>query len=457
MAAAALIVCNVIGQGIFLKARAMTCNVGSPELVIASWIAAGILALCGALTFAELGAMTPDSGGPYVFLRRAFGGPLAFAYGWMMFFLYSPLNGAALAAGAAIFINLLSGGALSQFVIHPALFGAHITLDGTQISAVALIVIIALINCAPVSVNGSISTALAVVKLLMVAGLTVAAFAIGRGDWTHFAAHDITGTCDGIAAAARGGATGFAAAMIGALYAYNGWASLTYVAGEVKNPGRVLPQALIASMFVMICLYSAANVAYFYILPASVIANLSPASSVGVEVFGTLFGPSARGIASSLLVMSVIATLHVTVLTNSRVIYAYAKDGLFFPWLARVSAGARVPVNAVLAISALAAVLVLLGTFDSLSDMQIFTGWLFYALTGISMFALRRKEPDAERPYKVTGYPIVPAVFVATAVWLLAEVVVAAPVRSLIGLGIIGLALPVYWWRARSAATVGPA
>src|SRR5450755_344434 len=176
MAAASLIICNVIGQGIFLKARAMTCNVGSPELVVAAWIAGGILALCGALTFAELGAMTPDSGGPYAFLRRAFGRPVAFAYGWTAFFLYAPLTCAALAAGAAIFIDLLSGGALDTFAIHAGLLNAHLTITGTQCTSIAIIAVVAAINCAPVGVNGAIATILTVVKILMVGGLTAAAF-----------------------------------------------------------------------------------------------------------------------------------------------------------------------------------------------------------------------------------------------------------------------------------------
>lgn len=455
-AAASLIICNVIGQGIFLKARAMTCDVGSPELVVGAWIASGILALCGALTFAELGAMTPDSGGPYAFLRRAFGQPIAFAYGWTVFFLYAPLTCAALAAGSAIFINLLSGGALDAFGFQTTLFNAHLTISGTQCAAIVIIAAVAAINCAPVGVNGAIATMLTVLKILMVGGLTIAAFAVGIGDWHNFAATGLAGTCTGIAAAARGGATGFAAAMIGALYAYNGWASLTYVAGEVKDPGRTIPRALIASMTIVIVLYAAVNVAYFYVLPPTGVASLSPTSSVGVEVMGSLFGPAARGLAAALLVISVLATLHVSILTFARIIFAYSGDGLFMPWLSSVSKGARVPVRSVFALSVLAAALVMLGSFDSLSDFQIFTGWVFYGLTGLALFFLRRQEPNAERPYRVSGYPFVPALFVLTTVWILAEAVIATPTRSLIGLGIIILALPVYWLRARRTAAAVP-
>jgi len=453
-AAASLIVCNVIGQGIFLKTRAITCNVGSPDLVVLAWIAAGILALCGALTFAELGAMTPDSGGPYAFLRRAFGPPIAFAYGWSVFFLYGPLSCAALAAGAAIFINLLSGGALEAIAFHPVLINWHLAITGTECTALVILAAVALVNCAPVQVNGAIATLLTVMKVAVVAGLTIAAFTIGYGDWHHFAASGLAGACTGIAAASRGGAAGFAAAIIGALYAYNGFAALTYVAGEVKNPGRTIPMALVASMTIVIVLYAAVNVAYFYVLSPAEIANLSPASSVGIKVVGAISSSAASGTAAALLVLSVIATLHVSILSISRIVYAYSSDGLFLPWLARVSAGARVPVRSVVALAVLSGALVMLGSFDALSDFQVFAGWVFYGLTGLSVFVLRYKEPDADRPFRVTGYPIVPALFVMTTAWLLAEAVIATPVRSLIGLAIIAVALPVYWWRLKSRAVV---
>jgi APA family basic amino acid/polyamine antiporter len=332
------------------------------------------------------------------------------------------------------------------------MLNAHLTITGTQVASIAILAVVAAINCAPVQVNGAIATVLTAVKILMVGGLTVAAFAVGRGDWHQFGANALAGTCAGIATTARGGAVGFAAAMVGALYAYNGWASLTYVAGEVKSPGRTIPRAIITSLTIVIVLYAAANVAYFYILSPTAIASLSPTASVGIEVFGSLFGPAARGVAAALLVLSVLATLHVSVLTLARIIYAYASDGLFIPSLSSISKGTHVPVRAVLALSILAAALVMLGSFDSLSDFQVFAGWVFYGLTGLSLFFLRQQEPNAERPYRVSGYPVVPALFVLTTAWILVEAVVASPTRSLIGLGIILLALPVYWWRARRTA-----
>lgn len=436
-AAAALAICNVIGQGIFLKARAMTCDVSSPKLVILAWVAAGVLALCGSLTFAELGAMIPDSGGPYAYLRRAFSRRVAFIYGWMMFLLGGPLAAAALAAGSAIFLNLLTAGRLAQMRWGP--------LNGTELAAIGLLAVTTLINLARVRTNGAIASVLAWVKVLMLAGLTVGAFALGAGSFGHFAQDGSTGTCSGIAASMRGGIAGFSAAMLGALYAYQGWSSLTFIAGEVREPGRNLPRALIVSMLAVLALYVAANVAYFYVLSPAAVASVSPSSSVGIEVLGRLFGPQIQGAATALLLLSVIATLHVSILTNSRITYALAQDGVFFPWLAGVSRHSHVPQRAVVVGSLLAAVLVLWGTFDVLSDMQVFSVWVFFALTGVALFVLRRREPETPRPYRVLGYPLVPLIFVLTALWLLVEAVVASPLRSSVGVGLIALALPVHW------------
>ncbi len=432
----------------------MTCNVGSPTLVMEAWVVAGLLALCGALTLAELGAMMPHSGGPYAFLRRAFGPPIGFAYGWMMLFLGAPLAAAALAAGGAIFLNLETGGALDTIHQSYVLLGLHVTVSGTEIAALALLAAVAIVNLAPIHTNGIIATALAALKISMLVVLVLGAFALGSGSFGHFALNGATGLCAGIAESARGGVAGFGGAMIGALYAYQGWSSLTYVAGEIKDPGQTLPRALVASMFAIIGLYLAANLAYFYILTPEQIANTSPTSSVGLIVLGQVFGAPARGVGTALLFVSVLATLHVSILTNSRITYALADDGDLLPWLSRVSPRTHIPARTVLLGAFLAGVLVMLGSFDVLSDFQVFSVWVFYGLTGLSLFVLRRKEPNAERPYKIAGYPLVPAAFVAVTIWLLFEAVINAPQRSLLGVGIIVLALPVYYLlRARQVAS----
>ncbi|HXW52333.1 MAG TPA: amino acid permease [Candidatus Acidoferrales bacterium] len=441
-ATASLLVCNVVGQGIFLKARAITCDVGSPMTVLAVWVLAGLLALCGALTLSELAAMMPESGGPFVYLRRALGRPLAFAYGWMMFFLGAPLAAGALAAGGAIFLNLLSGGALER--IRLPLGIAHVSLSGTVLVSLLMILAIALVNLAKVYTNGLIATVLAVVKISMLVLLTGGAFLLGNGSFAHLTMSGAGGSCAGIAAATRGGTLGFAAAIVSALYAYNGWLTPTLMAGEVKAPGRNLPLALGAGMLAIIVLYTAANAAYFYVLSPLGVANTSATSSVGLEVLGHVFGPQAQGVATALIFISVLATLHVTILSTSRISYAVAEDTSALAWLARVSPSSHVPARSVVTGSVLAALFVLVGSFDTLSDFEVFSVWIFYLLSAISLFVLRRREPDAQRPYRVLGYPLIPIVFVASAAWLLLQAGFGAPARSLIGLAIIALAFPVF-------------
>ena len=421
----------------------MVCDVGAPGLVMAAWVLAGALALCGALTLAELGAMIPNSGGPYAFLRRAFGAPIGFAYGWMMLFLGGPLSIAALAAGSAIFLNLLTGGSIESLNLPFAFMGMHGAVTGTRLAALALLAMIAIINLAPIRTNGAIATALAVVKILMLVALAVGAFAFGAGSFSHFAMSGNGGLCTGLPL--LHGIAGFGAAMVGALYAYQGWSSLTYVAGEVKDPGRTLPRALVASIGVVITVYVAANLAYFYTLTPHPNADVSPESSVGLEVLGRVFGAPARGVATALLFISVLATLHVSILTNSRITFALADDDRLVPWLAKVAPGTHVPGRAVMVSALFAGVLVLLGTFDVLSDFLVFSVWVFFALTALALFRLRAIAPDADRPYRIAGYPWLPGAFVAVAVWLLIEAVVDAPQRSFIGLGIIALALPAYF------------
>jgi len=451
-AAASITVCNIIGQGIFLKTRAMTCNVGAPTLVIAAWIAAGCLATCAALTFAELGALMPESGGPYKYLRAAYGQLSSFCYGWMILFVAGPATIAALGAGAAIFFNALSGGALDQIHLVLPIPGFHFALSGSQLFSAFVIIAIAVVNCLPVNVNGWVATILTTAKILLVAGLTIAAFVLGHGTWAHFSANGLSGTCAGVDAATRGGASGFGAAMISALYAYNGWYALTYIAGEVKNPGRTIPTAIAWSMAIVVTLYAIVNVAYFFVLSPQAIANIAPTSSVGVEVVRSIFGATSGGVAAGIVLISVIATLHVVMLSYARVTFAFAGDGLGLKWLARASRWSHVPISAVITTAFLGVLVAFSGTFETLSNYLIFNEWVFFALTGTTIFLFRRRIPSEQRPYEVWGYPIVPMVFVGVAVWLLIQTAFTSPVQAFIGIAIVATGLPVYWLRSRNPA-----
>jgi APA family basic amino acid/polyamine antiporter len=456
LAAISIVVSEVIGTGVFLKARVMTCNVGSPGLVITVWVVAGLLSLAGALTYAELAAMMPRAGGEYVFIREAYGPVWGFLYGWTRFFVANGGGHAALAAGFAIFFNALVGGALGGNTFTLDVLGYTVGLGGVQVLAVAAIVVVTLVNCAAVAVGGRVASALALLKVVLVAGVGLAAFLLTRGDWANFAQSGAAGVCEGVGASARGGAAGFGAAMMGALWAYNGWNELTYVAGEVKRPQRNLPLALIGGIGLVALLYIFINSSYFYVLTPAEVANLSNSSSAATEVVLRLVGPLASRLMAGVMAMSVFGSLLAAMLVGARVPYAMARDGLFFGTLARVSPHTHVPVRALLAQGVWAAVLVLSGSFDALTDYAIFAILIFLGLATSSVFVFRRRLPQAERPYRTWGYPVVPVLFLLVAGWLVANTLLTTPRQALAGLGLMALGLPFYWyWSRRSAPVLG--
>lgn len=451
IAAISIVIGNVIGTGVFLKTRVMTCNVGSPGKVILVWIAAGVLSLAGALTYAELAAMMPRAGGEYVFLREAYGPRWGFLYGWMQFFVARAGGLAAMSVAFAIFLNDLTGGGLNIVFFTRDVFGYKFSFGSLQLVAVGIIAVVTLINCAAVVVSGNIAAVLTALKIGLVLAVGVGAFFFANGDWAHFAMTNAGGACADVSAAARGGMAGFGAAMLGALWAYNGWNDLTLVAGEVKNPQRNIPLALIGGMLTVGALYVFVNLAYFYVLTPTEVANVSTASSVATEVAGRFLGPLAVSLIAAALLGSTFGTLHVGVLTGARVPYAMARDRLFFQNLARLSQRTHVPIGALLMQAVWACALALSGSFDALSNYSIFALWIFYALTTATVFVFRQRMPEMERPYRTWGYPVVPALFLLVAGWLLVTTLLTAPLQSVTGLVLIALGLPVYyyWHRER--------
>jgi APA family basic amino acid/polyamine antiporter len=252
-----------------------------------------------------------------------------------------------------------------------------------------------------------------------------------------------------VAASARSGLAGFGAAMLGALWGYDGWNNLTLVAGEVKDPQRNIPRALIAGMFTIIAAYVFVNIAYFYALTPTEVASVSKASSVAREVAVRFFPAVAVTLISAGLLFSSIGSLHTSILTGARVPYAMARDGLFFQNLARLSPKTHVPIGALVLQGIWAGILALSGSFDTLTDYVIFGSWIFYGLTTASVFIFRRRMPDAERPYRAWGYPVVPILFLLVTGWLLINTLLTTPKQALIGLALILLGLPVYWYWAR--------
>lgn len=457
IAAISIIIGNVIGTGVFLKARVMTCNVGSPTWVIIAWVAAGVLSLAGALTYAELSAMKPQAGGEYVFLRDAYGRIWSFLYGWMQIFISKTGSQAAVAVAFAVFLNDFLGGKLKQTVFQTNALGFDYELTSLQLVAVMMIIIITTINCASVTLGGQIATFLTVVKIALVLLVGVGAFLLADGNFAHFGMLNSGGTCEGVAESVRYGvagtsfAAGFGAAMLGALWGYDGWNNLTLIAGEVKNPQRNIPLALIGGTITIILLYVFVNIAYFYVLDPTQIASVSKDSSVAQVVAFKFMGAGALVLMATGLMASSIGTLHTSVLTGARVPYAMAKDGVMFKSMGTLSA-TSVPVVALIVQGVWACLLALSGSFDTLTDYVIFGSWIFYAFVTASVFVFRSKYSDAERPYKTFGYPIVPVLFILVAGWLLINTISSNPMRSFIGIFLIMLGLPVYYYLTRASS-----
>jgi len=444
-AAIAVNVANVIGTGVFLKARVMTCNVGTPGKTLFVWVFAGLLALAGVLTYAELLAMKPKDAGEYGIIRDAYGRLWGFLYGWTQFLIARSASAAALAVGFTIFLNDFLGGALKHDYFSINIGGHTIGFGRIQLVALATIAVTTLINCAAVKVSGNIATALTALKVLLLIGVGTGAFVYSGGDWGHLSMANSGGTCEGVAITG-GGAAGLAAAMLGALWAYDGWNNLAFLAGEVKNPQRNLPLALITSMFIIMALYLFVNLSYYHVLTPTEIASVPASSSTAAEVIRRLLGSAAVTLMAAAMMTSTFSALHASILATARVPYAMARDRLFFQGLARLSQSTHVPIRSLIVLAIWSSVLALSGSYDLLTDYAIFALTMFYALTAGAVFVFRRRHPEIERPYRTWGYPVVPVLFIVVSAWLIGTTIWNTPLQSTIGLGLIVLGLPVYWY-----------
>ena len=454
-----LVVGTIVGTGVLLKAAVMTQLLGSPWAVLGAWLAAGILTLFGALSYAELGAMMPEPGGEYVFLRAAFGDAVAFSYGWVRFTAGSA-SMAALGVSFATFVTplvplggdwLRTGGTIVGVPV-------HWTFGSPQLVAIAPIVVLAAINCAGVRAGGKVQVALATIKVLAVLGIVAGAFAAAReGSWTHFAQHAPGGAIS---------ASAFGAALVGAVWAYSGWSYLPMAAGEIRNPGRNVPRALIGGTAIVIVLYLAINAAYFYALPAAAVAAANStvhrgAPAVAALAVGSFFTSDAAKLAALVFVVATLGTLNGGLLSNSRVLFAMARTRQFFSIFGRVTRRSHAPGWAIGAFAAWGSVLATSGTYDQLSDVAVFGFMIFFALTTAAVFRLRATQPDRARPYRVTGYPLVPLLYVLGTTWMIGNTVATEPAQALGALVFLALGIPVYAWfrvqrtRAGAASTGG--
>ena len=471
VAAVSVIVGNVIGTGVFFKARIMTCNVGTGGWVITAWIAAGLLALAGALTYAELTAMKPHAGAEYVLLRDAYGRISSFLYGWMQIFIAKTGSMAALAVAFAMVLNTYLDNQLSQELFSVNLFGYDLGVTLLQVVGIMVIIIFTTLNSASVAVSGQIATVLTFVKiaLVLLVGLGAFAFVTG-GTFANFGLDSAGAVCEGVSEAQRYGSpeysffAGFAAAMLGALWGYDGWNQLTFVAGEVKDPNRNIPLAIIGSAVLIIVLYVFVHIAYYYVLNPAAIAAVPEDKAVAQVIAEQFFmGNGANLLAGTAvaiftigLMISSLGSLHTSTLAGGRIPYAMAQDGLMFRIFGRLSA-TGVPVTSLIFQGVWAALLILSDSlwliydpnnalFDTLTNYVIFGSFIFYALITSTVFLFRSRYPEMERPYRTWGYPVVPIIFLLVTAWLLIQTLYDDPIQSMLGIGLILLGLPVYYY-----------
>lgn len=436
-----LVVGTIIGTGLFLKTAIMSQNVGTPQLVLLAWVAAGVMSLAGALTYAELGVLLPRAGGEYVYLRRAYGNAPAFLYGWMRFVVGSTGSIASLAAGFAIFFTSVFGWSAPWVTKELSAFGQDLTwrFGPAQIIAVGIILVFSAINCVGVVFGGRVQSALTVAKVTGISAIVIGVFLFTTSvEWGALPGEMRTANLTSIQA--------FGAAMLAALWAYDGWNNMPMAAGEVQNPGRNVPIALIGGMIIILIIYCTTNLAYFHALPITEIAASNASKPVATKAVETFLGPIGAKFVTIAIMVSITGALNGSILTGARVPFAMARDGLFFSSLGSLNQKSHVPVISIVIQAVIASALAILGTFDQLTNYVVFASWIFYGLTTAAVFVLRRKMPTAPRPYRTLGYPVMPVVFVCVAIWLIVNTLQTNPVESAAGIVLIAIGLPLYFF-----------
>jgi APA family basic amino acid/polyamine antiporter len=441
--AVAIVVGTIIGSGIFLVPRTMIQRVGSVEMVFVVWVFGGLLTLAGALTYAELAAAMPEAGGEYVYLREAYGPVWSFLYGWTQ--MWVGKSGSVATLGTAFFYYLTTFFPALDRVFYSVPLpigpqGGPLELRFGQLLAMALIMALAVVNWFGVRVGGGVQIVVTAIKVALILAIVAA----GLG-WGHAHAAPASGPIAHLSVA------GFFAAMVAALWAYDGWNNLSMVASEIRHPQRNLPLALIWGTAAVILIYLAANAAYFYVLSAPEVAA---SNRVAADMMRKISGGWGAAAVSVAAMISIFAALNGSILSGSRVPYAMARDGLFFGPVATVHPRYHAPGISILLLSGWAAILVLSGRYEQLFTYVIFANWICYGMTTAAVIVLRRKRPDLPRPYYTLGYPTVPVLFVIVACCLVLSTLFDSPRESLLGLGLIVLGLPFYYhWRRRGRRT----
>jgi APA family basic amino acid/polyamine antiporter len=422
--ASAIVVGTIIGTGIFLKPRVIAGLLGSPPLILSVWVVGGLLSLLGALSYAELGALFPEAGGEYVFMRETYGPGWAFLWAWTYFVCAKTGSIAALGAGFAIYLKAF----------------ARLPGYGEPAVAIAAILTVTGLNVLGVSVGGRVQTALTFAKVASILALVVLAFSSPAGALSNLRSPQIAPT--------QSLPSALGLALVAVLWAYDGWNDLVMVSGEVRDPGTNLVRALVGGMFVIILVYLALNAAYHFALPVSQMAREERVAEAAVRA---ILGNRGATLVSAVILVSILGALNGSILSGARIPFAVARDHLAPKALAVVHPIYRTPFVALLVQGVLSSLLIAvftalgIGQFDTITDMVIFAEWAFYMMCCAAVLVLRHRRPDLPRPYRAWGYPYAQVIFVVSAAGLVLNSLFEAPRQSGAGLVLILLGIPAYF------------
>jgi amino acid transporter len=422
-----LVIGITIGGGIFRTPAGIATRVPEPMLMMTVWILGGLIVLCGALAFAELSASMPETGGMYVYLREGWGRPFGFLYGWAQLVL---IRAAALGGISSVF---------GEYFLRVIGFDPAAHPDWADYLAAGAILFAGATNIVGVQLGALFAGISTIAKFGALALLVLASFLMGGGVGASFSNFSSTG------AAVDAGVFGLA--LISVMWAYDGFADLTFASGEVKDPQRNLPRAIIIGTLLIILIYLTANAAYLYVNPIGVMAK---SRLISADTMGALFGQIGVSFVSVIVMISTFGSLMGSMLASPRIFFAMADDKLLFEPIARVHPKWNTPYIAIALACVLGVGMVMTQTFEQLTDTFVLAMWPFYALSVAAIYTLRKSQPNLNRPYKVVGYPLVPAVFVAAAIYLVVNALITDPVWTSITFGVVLLGLPVYYlWFSR--------
>src|SRR5271157_4920235 len=442
-----LLVSGIIGSSIFLTAKDIAGPLPNPKLFFLVWVLGGVISLCACVAFAELGSMFPDSGGQYIYLREAYGDLVAFLYGWMLFAVANGGTIAALSVASAAYMgNIIP--AISQERVIFSLAGMPFTR--AHAVALVLIAILTYVNVFGLRWGALLQNVSTWTKFTAMAVFVVLGFAIGKGHWSNFSAQAPGGLSMGLSPGQLISALGVG--LIAVFWAYDGWVYITWVAGEVKEPRRNVPLAMVLGVLAVGAIYLAMNMTYVYAMPLSEVAKYETIAHATAAV---LFSPGAAVWLSAMIAVSCFSAAATCTLSGARVYLAMAQDGVFFRRMAVIHPKWRTPAFSLIGQGIWAAVLTMSGRYDQLYTYVIFGMVLSYTLTVIGLFVLRWKKPDVPRPYRCTGYPWLPAIYVLVGVAWTLNTIIQRPSEAFWGATIVLIGIPGYlYWKRGNRKTV---